>query len=143
MVGIENKITAYVDGSFSVVKNQYGWAYVIVENGIEIYSRYNKGNNAKYVSSNQIGGELVATLQAITYAINNEYTDVEIIYDYEGIEKWALGEWRAKSAIAQAYVHIFNGQKKKINVTFTKVKGHSGDKFNDKADILAKRGANL
>ena len=33
---------------------------------------------------------------------------------------------------------IYEQAKKKVNITFEKVKGHSGDKYNDLADSLAK-----
>ena len=33
--------------------------------------------------------------EAIAYAIDHHYESICIYYDYEGIEKWATGLWKA------------------------------------------------
>ena len=35
-------------------------------------------------------------MYAVQWAIKNGYHNLELRYDYEGIEKWAQGEWKAK-----------------------------------------------
>lgn len=132
----------YVDGSYSQKNNQYGWGYVATVEGKTIYSRYGSGNNEAYLSQRQIGGEVVAVLQALDYAIYKGFKMVEVCYDYAGIEKWITGEWRTKSPIAIAYKYHFDLKMEKINVQFRKVDAHTGDYFNERADRLAKRGAN-
>lgn len=89
----------------------------------------------------QIGGEVVAVLQGLDRAIFKGYKHAEIVYDYLGIEMWTTGEWQAKSEIANAYVYHLKNYNKKIDISFKKVKSHSGNKFNDEADRLAKKGA--
>lgn len=133
----------YVDGSFNSSKNQYGWGYVAVKNGTAIYKKYGKGNNPAYLSSRQIGGELVAVLQGLDYAIYKKFQSVEIHYDYSGIENWVTGVWSAKKQISQAYKYFYDQKASQITVTFVKVQAHSGNYFNTIADGLAKRGANL
>ena len=32
-----------------------------------------------------------------------QYDVLELFYDYEGIEKWVTGEWRAKNPLTQTY----------------------------------------
>lgn len=132
----------YVDGSYSQKNNQYGWGYVVTVEGKSIYSRYGSGNNEAYLSQRQIGGEVVAVLQALDYAIYKGFKTVEIFYDYEGIEKWITGEWSTKSPIAIAYKYHFDNKKEKTDVQFRKVDAHTGDYFNERADRLAKKGAN-
>lgn len=131
----------YVDGSYSQKNNQYGWGYVVTVEGKSIYSRYGSGNNEAYLSQRQIGGEVVAVLQALDYAIYKGFKTVEVCYDYEGIEKWITGEWSTKSPIAIAYKHHFDNKKEKIDVRFRKVDAHTEDYFNERADLLAKKGA--
>lgn len=138
----EAECQLYVDGSYSEEKNQYGYGVVGVKDGKSFYSRYGAGNNEAYLSQRQIGGEVVAVLQALDYAIYKGFKTVEICYDYEGIEKWITGEWKAKSPIAIAYKYHFDLKKEKINVQFRKVIAHTGDHFNERADRLAKKGAN-
>lgn len=132
----------YVDGSFSSDLNQYGWAYVVVVNGRVVYKKFGTGSNKRYLSSHQVGGEVVAVLQALGYAIRKEYKKVNICYDYSGIEKWATGNWKANSAIARAYVHLLQDKRERVEFSFEKIKAHSGNQYNDLADQLSKRGAN-
>ncbi|WP_157454431.1 viroplasmin family protein [Carnobacterium maltaromaticum] len=133
----------YVDGSWNPEKQQYGWGYVAVHNGVSIYKKHGKGKNPEYLSSLQIGGEVAAVLQGLEYAIYKEFQSVEIHYDYSGIENWATGVWSAKKQISQAYKYLYDQKASKIKVTFVKVQAHSGDYFNTLADSLAKRGADL
>ena len=59
-------------------------------------------------------------------------------YDYIGIEKWYLGEWKAKSTIAIKYQEFARTAKTKINVVFHKVKSHTNNYYNELVDKLAK-----
>ena len=58
--------------------------------------------------------------------------------NYIGIEKWALGEWRANKPVSQDYVEAFKKLATKIDVEFVKVKAHSGVEFSELVDQLAK-----
>ena len=57
--------------------------------------------------SRQINGELESTIHALRYVLEhlNEIDDkkITIFYDYEGIEKWATGEWTARKDVAIDY----------------------------------------
>ena len=132
----------YVDGSFSRDLNHYGWGYVVVEDGKIVYQKFGTGSNKKYLSSQQVGGEVVAVLQALGYAIRKGYKKVNICYDYSGIEKWATGSWKANSAIARAYVYHLQDKRERVEFSFEKIKAHSGNQYNNLADQLSKRGAN-
>ena len=41
------------------------------------------------------------------------------------------------------YKEVYDKYSQYIKIKFTKVKGHSGDKYNDKADMLAKKAAGI
>lgn len=135
-------VQLYVDGSWNKNKKQYGWGFVLVEDGKSVSSGFGKGANEKSIRHFQIGGEVISVLQGLDRAIFKGYKEVQVVYDYLGIEMWAIGEWEAKSAIAKAYLYYIEKYKEKINITFKKVKSHSGNKFNNEADRLAKKGAN-
>lgn len=135
-------VQLYVDGSWSDRKNQYGWGFVLVVDGKSVSSGFGKGNNPKYLSQQQIGGEVVAVLQGLNRAVYKEYRHAEIVYDFAGIKEWPTGEWATKSEIANAYVYHLKNYNQEIDISFKKVKSHSGNKFNDEADRLAKKGAN-
>ena len=72
---------------------------------------------------------------------DNEFITIDDVIDftiYEGIEKWVIGEWKAKNELAQKYVEAMNGWKKSIRISFLKITAHSNNKYNDMADALAK-----
>lgn len=138
-----NKIEIYVDGSWNEKLKQYGYAFVAVKNNSIVESCFNKGNNPKYIESRNIAGEIVATLQAVNYAVMNKYDVVNIYYDYQGIEAWATGRWNAKKDISEAYIYHIEKLSSDIKINFIKVKSHSGNKFNNRVDLLAKKGAKL
>ena len=53
-----------------------------------------------------VSGEILGCLKAIQYAIDHHYEAICIYYDYEGIEKWATGLWKANKEQTQNYVKI-------------------------------------
>ena len=68
---------------------------------------------------------------------------LDLYYDYEGIEKWCTGEWKTNKRGTIDYKEYYNSVKDVLDVRFIKVKGHSGDKYNDMADSLAKAAAGV
>jgi len=65
--------------------------------------------------------------------------ELTIYHDYEGIAKWPLGLWKANKEGTIAYKSYYDKISQSVNIKFVKVKGHSGDKYNDVADRLAKQ----
>ena len=59
-------------------------------------------------------------------------------YDYEGIEKWSSGEWKAKNVLTKRYVDFMKDKSNFVQISYQKVKAHSGDYYNEEADRLAK-----
>lgn len=72
------------------------------------------------------------------YAIDNHIPRISIHHDYEGIAKWCQGLWRTNREGTKAYRAFYEEAKEKVEIKFVKVAGHSGDKYNDLADRLAK-----
>lgn len=137
---IENGyIVAYTDGSYDKQSGKYGYGVVIFDDKLEMHELYSNGKNEKYAGTNNIAGEIFAAINAMDWAVSNGYNKLKIYHDYEGIAKWAEGIWNANSEIAKMYVNIVNGKYKDIlEVKFEHVKGHSGNKYNEMADKLAK-----
>src|SRR5699024_9174451 len=131
-------IEAYVDGSFHKASNRYSFGVAIIKNGEVIETLQRAGDNPKYQDSWQIAGEVFGTLHAILWAINHQYKKIIVYYDYLGIEKWALGEWRTNKPVSIDYAETYKKLAPKIDVEFVKVKAHSGVEFNELADQLAK-----
>lgn len=76
-------------------------------------------------------------------AIERRCGTLHIYHDYEGIAKWPLGEWKAGKEGTIAYKEFYDSIKPELTVVFHKVTGHSGDKYNDEADSLAKSALSL
>lgn len=127
-------IDVYVDGSYK--NGKVGWGTVIVKSN-EVYGVFNGVVDEKEVDgSRQVAGELKAVKEAVFWAKQQNVHELNIYYDYKGIEAWVTGEWKAKKPVSQNYKNYI--MKSKIKLNWFKVKSHSGNKFNDMADELAK-----
>jgi ribonuclease HI len=126
-------LRVYVDGSFMPLNEYAGWSWVAVENGVEIARDF--GTTPHPAASRNIDGELHAAWKAMEYLAKKKRKGI-ICYDYQGVESWATGEWKAGSAVSQIYVNRI--AEIKMWASFEKVIGHSGDVWNDRADDLAK-----
>ena len=80
---------------------------------------------------------------AMRYAKEHDRKELVIYHDYEGIAKWCLGEWKANKEGTKAYKAFYDAVSRQIQITFVKVKGHSGDTYNEMADQLAKQALGL
>lgn len=130
---------AFCDGSFDIKCGRYAYGVICIDRDFNENELYGYAANPKYISSRNIIGEILGVFNSLDWAITNGYEKIKIFYDYEGLEKWAHGEWKADSEVAQMYISVLeNKYKDIISIEFEKVKGHSNNKYNDKADQLAK-----
>jgi ribonuclease H-related protein len=125
----------YVDGSY--INGRVGYGAVLLNDGVEI-KRFS-GGVFEDLETRQVAGELMATMTVLDWCEANDIAKIEILYDYEGIEKWARGLWKANKPLTQRYVMFMSGCPVKIK--WQKVRSHTGNKWNDVADELAKQGA--
>jgi ribonuclease H-related protein len=132
-------ISIYVDGSY--ISESVGYGAVAVGNGEIIWKTSGKVQKEQAGSSRQVAGELQAVLNSLEWCESQGITSISIHYDYEGIEKWVTGEWKAKHTVSKAYLTAVT--QSQVDISWVKVKAHSGNKWNDIADELAKSGAKL
>ena len=137
----ENSVIAYVDGSYNQKAKVYGSGVVyITENDqIELMKSY---DDAYHIHRN-VAGEVKASEIAIEKAIEDKKEHIIIYHDYQGIESWASGAWKTNNDLTKSYKKFIDQAKKSIKISFVKVKGHSNDKLNDRADLLAKKAAGI
>lgn len=129
--------TAFIDGSYDAKSGCYSFGGVLLMNGVcQKFSK--KYEPDSYADARNVAGEIKGAGFIISYAIHHGIQELNIIYDYEGIEKWYTGEWKASSLIAKTYVEFREQVKDKIKIHFIKVKSHTNNKYNDLADQLAK-----
>ncbi len=130
-------LVAYVDGSYEHSKRAYAYGCVLVfEN--EVVKLNGMGNNEEFISMRNVAGEILGSECAISWAVKHGYEEITIYYDYEGIEKWATGVWKATKRGTIAYKEFIEEKKKEICIHFVKVEAHTGVEYNEMADRLAK-----
>ena len=137
-----SEITAYVDGSFLKGK-VFGCGCVIIKDGEVIAEISEAYEDEELVVMRNVAGEIKASELAMRYALDNGYKSISIYHDYQGISSWCLGEWKTNKAGTIAYKEFYDSIKDRLRVYFVKVKGHSGDTYNDMADNLAKKAVGI
>lgn len=138
----QSEAIAYVDGSYDDLKKQYAYGVIIFfDGGQQQFSE--KFSDEDMAVMRNIAGEIEGAKRAMKFCIENKIKSIDIVYDYEGIEKWCTGAWRAKEEGTKKYKKFYNEATKLVKINFVKVKGHSGNKFNDLADSLARSALGL
>jgi ribonuclease HI len=128
---------AYVDGSYT--DGLVGYGTLILKAGKVVFEIGGTVQDATLLDMRQVGGELQAVYTAIDWCKNNHVQGVSIYYDYEGIERWATGSWKANNPATQAYSTSMRDCG--IQIAWNKVKSHSGNSWNEYVDRLAKQGS--
>lgn len=134
----------YVDGSYNISTEEFGYGLLVVESDIITYVNYGGGKNNE-CNQRQVNGELKAAIESVKYALDNNYKEIVLFYDYAGVCQHATGAWERNTVLSQEYYEVINKLKKEgnINIIFVKVDSHTNDLYNDIADELAKSGAGL
>ena len=136
------RAVAYVDGSFNEADNIFGYGVVMFHKGEEIHLSQSY-DDEEMASMRNVAGEIYGSMAAMEYAVEHKIKNLSLYYDYMGIAKWCTGEWKTNKAGTIAYKKYYDKVKHKVKITFNKVKGHSGDKYNDLADKLAKEACGI
>ena len=134
----EECAVAYVDGSYKADTEEFSYGAVLFINGeeLEFSGAY---FNPEVKEMRNVAGELKGAMEMMNYCVKHGIKDLEIHHDYEGIAKWCKGEWKTNKPGTKMYKEYCDKIRDRLNVTFIKVKGHSGDKNNDRVDKLAKK----
>ncbi|MFI3226455.1 MAG: ribonuclease H family protein [Clostridia bacterium] len=135
-------VIAYVDGSYDVKTHQYSYGVIILRDGEE-FEFCEKFADKELADMRNVAGEIKGSQFAMQYCLDNSIKSVKIHYDYEGVARWCLGEWKTNKDGTKAYKSFYDSIKSDLKVHFIKVKSHSGDKYNDVADFLAKKALGL
>lgn len=131
----ENAV-AYVDGSYNPNTKIYGYGVVLFIDG---RTRTMNGAGTRFAATRNVAGEVEGAITAIEAACENGCKAITIYHDYEGIEAWATERWTAKSPVSIWYQQQLKKLRKYIHINFQKVAAHTGIKYNEEADALAKK----
>ena len=132
----------YVDGSYDVRTKKYGCGVVVLYHG-EV-KRFNEAyDDPESASLRNVAGEVMGAVRAIQYCRKYGISEVEIYHDYNGIGKWGNDEWKANLPLTQKYKRFVANARTQMKITFIKVAAHTGNKYNEEADRLAKSAIGL
>jgi len=134
---MSESVQIFVDGSF--IKNSCGYGAVVIVNGTVVHEISGKVIDDDFSSHRQVGGEIISVIIALEWCRTNGYSSLEIFYDYKGVADWATKTWKANKVSTKLYQSYFDNAPFKIKWSW--VKSHTGNKYNDAADALAKKGA--
>ena len=143
---IENcktKYAIYVDGSYNPATKYYGSGLVVVDVEKDEVIKEIAFGNKDHINMRNVTGECMASVTALILANKNNLKEISMFFDYQGIESWALGEWKTKNDFTKWYARKYKELTKDLTVHFFKVKGHIGDKYNEMADVLSKKGCGV
>lgn len=138
----ETIVKAYVDGSYNKTTKEFSYGMVILRGGKELYFSQKYSDSELAVMRN-VAGEIKGAEAAMRYAVEERLKSICIYHDYEGIAKWCLGEWKTNKDGTKAYKEFYDSIKNEVSVRFVKVAAHTGDKYNEIADKLAKGALDL
>jgi ribonuclease HI len=131
------RIDIYVDGSY--YEGGVGYGAVILVDGQVVQELSGPVPPAKAGTARNVAGELLAVGYALRWCAEQGYREVHLYYDYKGIEHWAMGTWKTKNELTRRYKQFVD--QAGLMIHFHKVKAHTGDRWNEHADELARRGA--
>lgn len=137
----DKEIISYVDGSFDL--NSFTYSYGVVLLTKDRKEAFNgRENNKKLAEMRNVAGELKGAMIAMTMALGQGMERLYLHYDYKGIEEWAKGNWKTNREGTKMYKRFYDSIREKLDVEFIKVLAHSGVKYNEEADRLAKEALN-
>ncbi|MDU2373561.1 MAG: ribonuclease H family protein [Peptoniphilus harei] len=131
----KDELVVYVDGSYRNKDKSHSYGvYMFNEEEEYTYSkRFFKDSEMRNVS-----GEIKGAMRAMEEAVKLGKKKIYLHYDYEGIRSWALGFWKTNKEGTIYYKNFYDSIKDKLEVKFIKVEAHSGVKYNELVDQLAK-----
>lgn len=143
-------IDIYVDGSYSMKEKGIVKGGIVIVKNLRGYDekvisvRHVRSREPQFTSANNAGGEVIAAMFGIIDAANicnKEDSIINVHYDYKGVRDFIVGDYTARKDGMIIYVGVIDKLMKEnpnIKLKFHKVKAHSGDKYNEVADMIAK-----
>lgn len=127
---------AYVDGSYDNKHKLYSYGCVIFS-GDSTYT-LNSVDFSEDSKTRNVAGELTGARKAIEWCLNHDIQNLILYHDYIGIQMFADHEWEGKTPLTESYQKFIDSVRDKITIQFCKCTAHTGIRYNEMADQLAK-----
>lgn len=132
------EIVAYVDGSYNDKTNEFSYGAVVFYKGEEYHFK-EKYHDIEMAKMRNVAGEIFGAMKAMSIAEKKCAKTLAIFHDYQGISAWPKRDWKANLDGTRNYVSYYDQVVRKgTKIIFYKVKGHTGMKYNELADKLAR-----
>lgn len=139
---VESACNLYVNGSYRCGCVSFG---IFLESCLGDFQFYGSVKCGKYTQIANIASELLSVLVGVQLSRELGFLGINIIYNYNGIESWYTGVWRANGELQKAYINLMKRFEENfgLSYTFSQVYGHTGVRGNTIADKLSVRGRNM
>lgn len=127
---------AYVDGSYDNKHKLYSYGCVIFR-GDSTYT-LNSVDFSEDAKTRNVAGELTGARKAIEWCLDHDIQNLILYHDYIGIQMFADHEWEGKTPLTESYQKFIDSIRDKITIQFCKCTAHTGIRYNEMADQLAK-----
>lgn len=118
---------------------RFGWAYAIRQGQTILHQLSGSNIPDNAVSHRNVAAEIQAVIQGLQHCRDFDYSPVTICYDYEGLEAWATGRWKANTPFTAAYQR--GVRMLPFSITWKKIPAHTGVPMNELVDSLANSAA--
>ena len=136
--GVDTEALAYVDGSYNVVSKKFGYGGILMRRDGTFETVQGSGTDPSLASMRNVAGEIHGSMAAISAAAKQGVKSITIFYDYMGIEMWADDKWKANKEGTIEYKAFIADMRNSMQIRFQKVAAHTGVRFNELVDKLAK-----
>ena len=116
-----------VDGSFNDETGEIGWAYIVTRGASDriLISDSGAYSTEEDRQARNIAGEITAVLHGVR-AVMDRFRPLYLVvqYDYNGLEYWITGQWKAKNPLAIRYREELAPLYESGIITFQHIEAH-------------------
>lgn len=125
----------YTDGACKTSDKTGGWAFILTKDDKRIGSDF-----GPILDTTNNRMEIQSIIEGLKYCINKQIKDITVISDSMYVIGTMSEGWKRNKNID--LWDILDNLTNKINITWKHTKGHAGDKWNEKCDLLAVTASN-
>lgn len=131
-----NEFILYTDGACKTTDKTGGWSFVLVKNDKELKLGWGAEDNT---TNNRM--EIQACIEGLNYCIENNIKKVTIITDSQYVIGTASQGWK-RNVNQDILTELDEVIDKMSEIEWRHVKGHAGNKWNERCDTFAVTASN-